>query len=101
MFDYLDELDGVTQPVCLIWGDQDRVAPPPVLDAYRAAASRMPNVEVHIFPGIQHGFMMPSSPEAFDATTRDFAMERALAILDELRGGKRPDDARRRRSPVA
>jgi carboxymethylenebutenolidase len=85
MFDYLDELDGVTQPVCLIWGDQDRVAPPPVLDAYRAAASRMTNVEVHIFPGIQHGFMMPSSLEAFDATTRDFAMERTFAILDGLR----------------
>jgi carboxymethylenebutenolidase len=86
MFDYLDELDGVTQPVCLIWGDQDRVAPPPVLDAYRAAASRMTNVEVHIFPGIQHGFMMPSSLEAFDAKTRDFAMERTFAILEGLRG---------------
>jgi carboxymethylenebutenolidase len=86
MLDYLDELDGVTAPVCLIWGDQDRVAPPPVLDAYRAAASRMTNVEVYIFPGIQHGFMMPSSPEAFDAKTRDFAMERTFAILDGLRG---------------
>jgi carboxymethylenebutenolidase len=85
MLDYLDELDGVTEPVCLIWGDQDRVAPPPVLDAYRAAASRMNNVEVHIFPGVQHGFMMPSDTEAFDATTRDFAMARTFAILDGLR----------------
>ena len=85
MLDYLDELDGVTQPVCLIWGDQDRVAPPPVLDAYHAVSSRMKNVEVHVFPGVQHGFMMPSSPEAFDAATRDFAMTRAFAILDGLR----------------
>ena len=46
----------------------------------------MSNVEVHIFPGVQHGFMMPSSPEAFDATARDFAMQRAFAILDGLRG---------------
>ena len=37
----------------------------------------MNNVEVHIFSG---------SPEAFDAPTRDFAMQRAFAILDELRG---------------
>ena len=85
MLDYIGELEGVTEPVCMIWGDQDHRAPPPVLDAYRAAASRMLNVEVHIFPGIQHGFMMPSSPEAFDARTRDFAMERAFAILDGLR----------------
>ena len=29
--------------------------------------SRMTNVEVHIFPGILHGYMMPGSPKAFDA----------------------------------
>jgi carboxymethylenebutenolidase len=86
MLDYLGELDGVTQPVCLVWGDQDHRAPPPVLDAYRAAAARMTNVEVHIFPGIQHGFMMPSDRVAFDAKTRDFAMQRAFLILDGLRG---------------
>lgn len=87
MLDYIGELDGVTEPVCIIWGDQDRLAPPPVLDAYRAAASRMANVEVHIFPGILHGFMMPGSPAAFDQKSRDFSMKRAVAILDGLRGG--------------
>jgi carboxymethylenebutenolidase len=101
MLDYLSELDGVTAPVCIIWGDQDHRAPPPVRDAYRAVASRVPNVEVHIFPGIQHGFMMPSSLEAFDATTRDFAMERAFATLDTLRSGRAPRETRRERSPVA
>src|SRR5215216_6527202 len=78
MLDYIGELDGVTEPVCIIWGDQDHRAPPPVLNAYRRLPSRMNNVEVHIFPGIQHGFMMPSSPEAFDAKSRDFAMGRAF-----------------------
>lgn len=85
MLDYLGELDGVTEPVCLIWGDQDHLAPPPLLDAYRAASSRMENVELHVFPDVLHGFMMPGSPDAFDAATRDFAMNRALAILDGLR----------------
>jgi carboxymethylenebutenolidase len=88
MLDYLGELDGVREPVCVIWGDQDHRAPPPVLDAYQDVASRMTNVEVHIFPGVQHGFMMPGSPEAFDAPTRDFAMQRAFAILDGLRGSE-------------
>ena len=46
----------------------------------------MKNVEVHIFPGILHGYMMPGSPKAFDQKTRDFSMQRALAILDGLRG---------------
>jgi carboxymethylenebutenolidase len=92
MLDYVGELDGVMQPVCLIWGDQDHRAPPPVLDAYRSAASHMPNIGVHIFSGIQHGFMMPSDAEAFDAPTRDFAMQRAFTILDGLRGGVPPHE---------
>jgi carboxymethylenebutenolidase len=85
MLDYVGELDGVTQPVCIVWGDKDHVAPPPVLDAYRAIAPRMTNVEVKIFPGVLHGFMMRGNPQAFDQAAHDFAMTRALAILDGLR----------------
>jgi carboxymethylenebutenolidase len=84
LLDYIGELDGVTQPVCIMWGDQDHVAPQPVLDAYRAVPARMPNVEVHIFPGIQHGYTMPSA-KAFDAPARAFSMARALSILEGLR----------------
>jgi carboxymethylenebutenolidase len=86
MLDYIVELKGVTQPVCVIWGDQDHQAPPPVLDAYRGVPARMKNVEVHIFPGVKHGYMMESNPKAFDRKTRDFSVERALTILDGLRG---------------
>lgn len=85
MLDYLGELDGVTQPVCIVWGDKDHVAPQPVLDAYRDATTRTKNLEVKIFPGVLHGFMMPSHREAFDQTARDFSMSRAMAIMDGLR----------------
>jgi carboxymethylenebutenolidase len=90
MGDYIQELDGVTQPVCIIWGDQDHRAPPEILNMYRPVPSRMKNVEVHIFPGILHGYMMPGAPKAYDAKTRDFSMKRAVAILDGLRGGDVP-----------
>jgi carboxymethylenebutenolidase len=83
--DYINELDGVTQPVCIIWGDQDTAAPPPVQEAYRKVPARMKNVEVHIFPGVLHGYMMPGNPQAFSPETRKFSMERALAILQGLR----------------
>jgi carboxymethylenebutenolidase len=85
MLDYIKELEGVEQPVCIIWGDQDHAAPAPVIEAYRALAARMKNLEVHIFPGIQHGYMMPGSTKAFDRKTREFSMGRALAILEGLR----------------
>lgn len=94
MLDYIQELDGVGDPVCIVWGDQDHRAPVEVLDAYRGIPSRMKNVEVHIFPGVRHGYMMRGSPKAFHPATRDFSMMRALAILDGLRGKRVPQSLR-------
>jgi carboxymethylenebutenolidase len=82
--DYLEELEGVTAPLCLLWGDQDAIAPAPVRDAYRAASESMPNLEVHIFPGVDHGYTLPGG-RAFDAKARAFSMTRTLAILNNLR----------------
>ena len=84
MLDFIGELEGVRQPVCIIWGDQDTMAPPPVLDAYRAVAARMKNVELHVFPGVLHGYMMVDGGKAFDQKTYDFSMGRALEILKGL-----------------
>jgi carboxymethylenebutenolidase len=85
MLDYIHELDGVTAPVSIIWGDQDHAAPANVLEAYRAVPARMKNVDVHVFPGVLHGYMMPGNPQAFSAPTRKFSLERTLAILSALR----------------
>ena len=87
MLDYIEELDGVGEPVCIMWGDHDHRAPAEVLDAYRRVPSRMKNVEIHVFPGVRHGYMMRGIPAAFHQATREFSMARALAILDGLRGG--------------
>ena len=84
--DYIGELEGVTAPICIIWGDEDNQAPQEVLDAYRAVPPRMSNVELHIFPAIKHAYMMPDAGSAFSKTTREFSMARALAILNNLRG---------------
>ena len=85
LLDYLNELEGVTAPVCIVWGDQDHAAPPPVQEAYRKVPGRMKNVEVHIVPGVLHGYMMRGNPKAFSRETYDFTMGRALAILNSLR----------------
>ena len=88
MLDFIRELEGVTKPVCIIWGDADHQAPAEVLEAYRGAASRTKNLELHVFPGVLHGYMMPDNVKAFDQKVRDFSMERALSILDGLRAGE-------------
>ena len=95
LLDYVKELEGVTQPVCIIWGDQDFAAPAEVQNAYRELASRMSNMEVHIFPGVLHGYMFPDNVRAFDQKTRDFSMGKALAILDGLRGKEAPQSLRK------
>jgi carboxymethylenebutenolidase len=85
LLDFIGELEGVTAPVCIIWGDQDHAAPAEVLAAYRAVPARMPNVEVHVFPGVLHGYMMRWNTKAFHPATREFTMGRALAMLAGLR----------------
>jgi carboxymethylenebutenolidase len=88
MLDYIGEIEGVHAPVCIIWGDRDHAAPANVLDAYRAIAPRIKNLDLHIFPGVNHGYMMPDAGDAFDRKTRDFSMARAKAIIDGLRGAR-------------
>jgi len=83
MLDYLHELAGVREQVCLMWGDEDDRAPTEVLQAYRDAAARMNNVEVHIFPGVRHGYMMRASP-SFDRPAYEFSIKRAREILGGL-----------------
>ena len=85
MMDYIGEFENVAKPVCLLWGDKDVMAPAELLAAYRALAARRKNLELHIFSGILHGYMMPGSTEAFDAGKREFSIARALAILEGLR----------------
>lgn len=83
--DFVKELEGTTQPISITWGDKDHAAPPNVQEMYRAVPARHKNVDVNIFPGILHGYMMKENPEAFDQKTYDFTMGRALAILNGLR----------------
>lgn len=85
MKDFINEFDGLTKPVCLIWGDQDTAAPPDVQAAYVAKAKKIPSLTVHIFPGILHGFMMRSYAKAWSEPTYNFAMEKSLELLKSLR----------------
>lgn len=85
MGDFEHELDGLTKPVCLIWGDADHAAPPELRERYLARAGRQPSLGVHIFPGVEHGYMMRGNPKAWSEPTYNFSMGKALDILKALR----------------
>ena len=86
MKDYAHIAETVGRPMCILWGDQDYMAPPEVLELYRGLAQRNKALELHIWPGIQHGYMMRNNPKAFYAAKRAFTLQRALEILGGLRG---------------
>ena len=110
MLDFIKERSRAwQQPVCIIWGDQDHVAPSscatkPIVPC----RARMKNVEVACVSGVQHGYMMrgnrqsiqPADPRFFDVArsgdARRFARHRPSAS-EKLtpRGRKRPSSALR------
>jgi carboxymethylenebutenolidase len=90
MLDYLADLEGARQPLCIVWGDQDHLAPKPVRDGYRALTSHLPNLEVHVLAGVRHGYMMRGNAAAFDGEAYRFTMECAFAVLESLRTTQRP-----------
>lgn len=84
MLDVIEDVETLRRPVCILWGDQDQMAPADVLEAYRSMQARSQNLAVHVFPGVRHGYMMRGS-SAFDAKSYASSMECALAILQCLR----------------
>lgn len=85
MGEYIAEFDGVSQPMCYIWGDDDHQLPTELQTTFRDLAARMKNVDLHIFPGIKHAYMLRGNTKAFDQKAYDFSMQRGFALLDGLR----------------
>ena len=86
MASYVNEFEGLTAPVCYIWGDQDHAATPEVQDVYPKLAQKIENLEVHLLPGILHGYMNTLDKATYDAGAYKFSMQRALSILETLQG---------------
>jgi hypothetical protein len=50
MLDFIQELDGVAAPICIISGDHDHAAPAEVLTAYRGVPAGCPTSKCTSFP---------------------------------------------------
>lgn len=84
LLDFLPEIEGIRRPVRLVWGDQDHLAPEPVREAYRAISARMPDVAVHVLPGVRHGYMMQGNAMSFDRNAYAFSIECAMTLLRSM-----------------
>jgi hypothetical protein len=84
MLDFIGEIEGLTRPLYVFSGDEDRESPPAVREAYRAVGARMKNVVVRVFRGVRHGYTMRSRP-AFDRESYDATIELARSLMDSYR----------------
>jgi carboxymethylenebutenolidase len=82
--DYLELLDKVKVPLSLHWGDRDHTGPPEVLEAVRLAISGRDTMEMHVYPGVGHGYTAPSS-DAWNKEIAARSWQRAVEILNGLR----------------
>jgi carboxymethylenebutenolidase len=76
---HLDELRMITTPLQLHYGLNDEHVPKSEIDAVIAAAKGNCNVEVHLYPGAEHGFFTKGRP-AFNAE----AVATASTHIDRL-----------------
>jgi carboxymethylenebutenolidase len=82
---FLDDIDKVKAPLVLHWGDQDHAAPPEALDKVRAATAGMADVDITIYPGVQHGYTSAVNPAAYDADATENSLAAAIKVIEGLR----------------
>ncbi len=81
---WFDDLNNIKCPLAIHWGDNDFAAPPELIEQFRPAVAAMDNAELHVYPGVQHGYMSPGSTEAYNADAAAHSWERARNILAKL-----------------
>lgn len=83
---YLDEANRIGVPLLLHFAMEDAFAPLPAIRTIEAAVAGNPNIEIRLYPGVDHGFARPVSPH-FDAASARLAHDRTLALLRKVLPG--------------
>jgi carboxymethylenebutenolidase len=81
----LDALARVEVPMVLHIAGDDARTPPAVIDTIRKIVARNLDVEVYVYPGVDHGFSSPGR-ESFDAPAAGMAYTRTIALLRRVLG---------------
>ena len=74
---YAGKLDGLKVPTLLHFAERDEHVPLSVADAFAAEAETVAQLEVHVYPGVEHAFARPNRPQ-YDARSTDLADARTL-----------------------
>lgn len=80
---WMDDFVKVRGPLSLHWGDKDHAAPPEAIEIMQKAAADMPNAELHVYPGVGHGYTSKSG-EAWDEEVTRRSIDRTIELLKGL-----------------
>ncbi|HWK46630.1 MAG TPA: dienelactone hydrolase family protein [Stellaceae bacterium] len=82
---HLDEAAAITVPLALHFGTTDNHVSPEALAAIQARLSGLPNVEIHVYPAVGHGFAAQGR-DAFDKPATMMAHSRSIAVFRKVMG---------------
>jgi carboxymethylenebutenolidase len=81
----LDLAARIACPLVLQFAAQDKFVPAAAVEKIRAAFAGRDNVEIHVYPGVDHGFARHGG-HAFDKPASSMAHSRAIALFRRVMG---------------
>lgn len=81
----LEHMARIKVPTLLQFAGGDSYAPPEAVQAIKDAAAPNPNVEIVVYPGVDHAFNRPPSPH-YDKPASLMAHTRSLALFRRVMG---------------
>ena len=82
----LDSVKAVKCPMVLHFAEKDSYTPPAVIEQVRAGFKGRDDVEIYVYPGVDHGFNSPGRKDRYDRPAAMMAHTRSLALLRRVLG---------------
>jgi carboxymethylenebutenolidase len=80
----IENLRKCDKPLQIHWGDKDFALNPELLEKVRSASAHNKDIEIFIYPGIEHGYTGPES-QAWNQAATNLSWERTLPMLNKLK----------------
>ena len=81
---HLAEAVNIKCPLSFYYGDQDHVASMEEIGEIKDAFDQLENADVFIYPGLGHGYMLPSRGDGYFPAEAALSWERAMKVLNAI-----------------